>query len=125
MKRFKLFLLLAALFCGSATFTGCSDDDGGGANNPLIGTWKYTFSTGYHLYYFGNNGHGWEQEYDNGRWGSKHTLKYNYLSSINQIIIVDDEGYTLTIDIISLTSDFLVCRYDESKSESETWYRVN
>ena len=39
MKRFKLFLLLAALFCGSATFVGCSDDDDNGGASLLVGTW--------------------------------------------------------------------------------------
>ncbi len=46
MKRFKLFLLLAALFCGSTTFVGCSDDDDGSGSSLLVGTWENAMNGG-------------------------------------------------------------------------------
>lgn len=90
---------------GNCTFTK-------GIDQPpsLVGTWKYTFSSGFVLLTFSKNGTVLYQEYDHGKWeeeGETMTYTYNY-----SILSFYSYGKTKpeTATVVSLTSTKLVLK---------------
>ena len=103
---------------GNCTFTK------GKATQPtpsLVGTWKYTFSSGYVLLTFSKNGTGLYQEYDHGRWeeeGENFTWTYS-----GNILTFKNGSYdTETARVVSLTSTKLVLK-DWPDSGNCTFYK--
>ena len=112
--RTKLLALLAVLFLGFA-FVSCSsddkDDDGG--NNievveSLVGTWKYTFSTGYQLVTFKSNGKGSLKEIDYAAEDYKDSFTYSYDSDSQVLKIYWEDEDPEEWQVVSITSKKLV-----------------
>lgn len=109
--RTKLLALLAVLFMGIA-FVSCSsddkDDDGG--NNTevvesLVGTWKYTFSTGYQIATFKSNGKGTLKEVDyEDDYEDEDAFTYSYNANNQTLKISWADGDTDEWQVVSLTS---------------------
>ena len=119
MKKYFLMLLpvlfLAAVSVG---FTSCGDDEevnlpseSANRDNPeqshhndtpdqpnslLVGTWKYTFSSGsgYQVLQFNSDGVVYSQEYDenDGGWHKKHTYSYRYDESQKKLYLTKSES---------------------------------
>ena len=90
---------------GNFTFT-----KQGGTNSipSLVGTWKYTFSSGYVLLTFNQDGTGVYREYDHGRWEeSGDPFTYTYSSDVITFI---DDGDVETARVVELTSTSLVLK---------------
>lgn len=88
---------------GNFTFT-----KQGGTNSvpSLVGTWKYTFSSGYVLLTFNQDGTGVYREYDHGRWEEEGEIfTYSYSSGIITFIYGKDVE---TARVAGLTSNKLV-----------------
>lgn len=112
--RTKLLALLAVLFMGFA-FVSCSsddkDDDGG--NNievveSLVGTWKYTFSTGYQLVTFKSNGKGSLKEIDYAGEDYEDSFTYSYDSDSQVLKIYWEDEDPEEWQVVSITSKKLV-----------------
>lgn len=125
MKRiiaYGLSILLLTVFCVGITACGGNDDGDPGAQSvgsvsALVGQWKYTFSTGYQIYQFNNDGTGYSQEYDtqDGGWHSKHNFTYWYDSNNNKLSI-QESGKTVEVyDVLGLSSTTLVINKPGSK----------
>lgn len=74
--------------------------------SSLVGTWKYTFSSGYVLLTFNQDGTGVYREYDHGRW-EKPDGPFTYTYSSDVITFIDD-GDVETARVVKLTSTSLV-----------------
>ena len=121
---YGLSILMLTVLCVGFTACGGSDDEGGfgaqpgGVVSALVGQWKYSFSTGYQIYEFNNDGTGYYQEYDtqDGGWHRKHNFTYRYDAS-NKTITIVESGKTADVYIvIELTSTTLVM-YQPSSSK--------
>jgi len=75
---------------------------------PIVGTWKYTWSSGWCSFTFNANGRGSYNEYDNGHWDSyNETFSYTYANNIITFYWDGDDDPE-TIRVVSLTSSALV-----------------
>lgn len=97
------------------SFVSCSSDDNDddGGNNTevvesLVGTWKYTFSTGYQLITFRSNGKGTLKEIDYAAEDYEDPFTYSYNAN-NQILKMywEDEDPS-EWEVVSITSKKLV-----------------
>ena len=112
MKKF--LSLLVILFMG-LSFVSCSSDDNDddGGNNTevvesLVGTWKYTFSTGYQLITFRSNGKGTlkEIDYEEDDYEDSFTYSYNANNQILKMYWEDEDPSEW--EVVSITSNKLV-----------------
>lgn len=119
--RTKLLALLAVLFMGFA-FVSCSsddkDDDGG--NNievveSLVGTWKYTFSTGYQLVTFKSNGKGSLKEIDYAAEDYEDSFTYSYDSDSQVLKIYWEDEDPEEWQVVSITSKKLVVKDEDGE----------
>lgn len=119
--RIKLLALLAVLFMGFA-FVSCSsddkDDDGG--NNievveSLVGTWKYTFSTGYQLVTFKSNGKGSLKEIDYAAEDYEDSFTYFYDSDSQVLKIYWEDEDPEEWQVVSITSKKLVVKDEDGE----------
>lgn len=123
----KLFLLMfTVVLCGM--FCGCSDDDkDDNQSSELVGTWRYGFSSGYVLMYFGNDGMGWHHEYDedDGGWeDDREDFSYTFdASTLDLRIRYVEDGYVEYVSIVSLEGDRM--EIEDFMDEYEVWKRVS
>lgn len=90
----------------------------------LVGTWKYTFSSGYVLLTFNKNGTVIYQEYSHGRWEEQgETMTYTYDSKSGELSFYS-YGKTRpeTTTVVSLTLTTLVLK-DWPDSGNCTFYK--
>lgn len=73
----------------------------------LVGTWKYTFGSGYVLLTFSKNGTGLYQEYDHGRW-EEEGESFTWTYSGNILIFTDGYYDTETATVVNLSATKLV-----------------
>ena len=110
----KLLSLLVILFMGFAVVSCSSDDkDDDGGNNTevvesLVGTWKYTFSTGYQLYTFKSNGKGTLVEVDEEDEDYEEAFSYTYNANSKILTIKWEDEAPEDWQVVSLTSKKLV-----------------
>lgn len=101
------------------SFVSCSSDDNDddGGNNTeivesIVGTWKYSFSTGYQLITFKSNGKGTMKEIDeDGEYEETFNYSYNASKKVLKINWDDDDPEEWTV--ISFTSKKLVLEIEE------------
>ena len=120
-ERIRHLAMLVVVMAMALCTVSCSDDDdddngGGGTLGSIVGTWRYTFSTGYVDYVFNSNGMGMEREYDtvDGGWHSPHAFYYTNDSISGSMNVSYDDGYdeVYTVEWISSSLVRLIPRYD-------------
>lgn len=102
-------------------FVSCSSDDKDDGGNSievvesLVGSWKYTFSTGYQLVTFKSNGKGTFLEVDeeDEDYEEAFTYSYNANSKTLKINRVDDDPEEW--QVVSLTSKKLVVLNEDGR----------
>ncbi len=105
MKKtlFRLLTIMTVAIA-SVSLSSCSKDD---ETNPptitIVGTWKYSWDSGYSLLTFYDNGTCRDQEYDHGKWDRDRTGNYEYNAEEGYVILFSEK-----YDVIRLTSDELV-----------------
>lgn len=108
-------------------FVSCSsddkDDDGG--NNievveSLVGTWKYTFSTGYQLVTFKSNGKGSLKEIDNAAEDYEDSFTYSYDSDSQVLKIYWEDEDPEEWQVVSITSKKLVVIDEDGERKTLT-----
>ena len=124
--KIKLFSLLTIMMVAlvGVSLSSCSKDDSDSSpdlipSSKIIGTWKYSWDSGYNLLTFYDNGTCWDREYDNGRWERDRTGTYEYNAEEGYVILFSRK-YT----VISLTSTKLVL-LNWLDSGNITLYRQN
>ena len=111
-----LALLLAVVL--SVGFASCKDDDDDDKDNgepgteagvglSIVGTWRYTFSTGYITYTFNANGRGSEIEVDHAGGNHADNFSYVYDDEEGTVVILYDEGYDETLDVVFVNSNVI------------------
>ena len=76
----------------------------------LVGTWKYTFSSGYVLLTFNQDGTGVYREYTHSRWDEPDPFTYTYSSGVITFFYYDDDDDVETARVVELTSTSLVLK---------------
>ena len=76
----------------------------------LVGTWKYTFSSGYVLLTFNQDGTGVYREYTHSRWDEPDPFTYTYSSGVITFFYYDDDDDVETAGVVELTSTSLVLK---------------
>lgn len=110
-----LALLLAVVL--SVGFASCKDDDdeeanGGGTGveagiGNIVGTWRYTFSSGYITFTFNADGTGSDIEIDHASENHGSNFSYVYDGEEGVVVILYDEGYTETYDVVFVNSNVM------------------
>ena len=104
--KIKLFSLLTIMMVAiaSVSLSSCSKDD---ESNPstitIVGTWKYSWDSGYNLLTFYADGTCRDQEYDHGKWERDRSGNYEYNAEEGYVIL-----FSRKYDVIRLTTDELV-----------------
>lgn len=126
MKKFKLFLLLAAV-CGALTSAGCSDDDVNGIDTQLLtgkwecykayleyfDKWHTDFGEGSELLVFEFRGDGTGACLD-GRWYTDPWEEITYSVDGNELTIVYvQSGLWESLRVDELNSSEMVWAYDD------------
>lgn len=113
MKKYFLnYLTILMVAFVSVGFIACSSDDDDNHKNKvsLVGTWKYSFSTGYVIKKFNANLTGYSQEYDtqDGGWHKKHEFTYTYDENQNKLYLVESDGENVIYEVRELSAAKLI-----------------
>lgn len=112
-KLLSFFHVILLCFFVGFTTVCCSSDENDDVNNTevvgnLVGTWKYTFSTGYQLVTFSSNGKGTLKEIDYASENYEDAFTYSYNSDTQILKIYWEDESPSEWQIISVTSKKLV-----------------
>lgn len=113
-------LLLTLLFSFSCVFFSCdsdSDPEPEPPTNSIVGQWKGTFSDGYQIIIFNNDGTYRLLEYDSGEWENDDTGTYTYNAEKGILKLrEDDDDNWDTFEISSLDKDkFIIKDYEDGR----------
>ena len=86
----------------------------------IVGTWKYTWDTGYYLLTLNADGTGEEREWDHGRWEDNDVFTYTYNNGELRLIYSDGDVEILYVKSLTST-EFVVLDYDGE--EEVTFYK--
>lgn len=113
--------MLVMMLSTVTIISSCGGDDNDNDNSySLIGTWKYTYDTGYQLDTFYADGTYMHIEYYNGKVNYKETAKYTYENNIITISYSDGKE-DIKIPIRWQNKD----KFYASSDYDVTWIRQN
>lgn len=121
MKKILVSLLaIMAITIVSVNLSSCSKDEETVDPTPtIVGTWKYSWDSGYNLLTFYENGTCRDQEYDHGKWERDRSGNYEYNAKEGYVIL-----FSKKYDVIRLTTTELVL-LNWLDSGNITLYRQN
>ncbi len=109
MKQITKILTLMTVFSAMAFFSSCSkDDDSNDSATSIIGTWKYSFSSGYVELTFDNDGYMRYYEYDHG--ATESDRYYQYVYGDHLLTLRRDGHSDKNIEVETLSKEKLVLR---------------
>ena len=126
---------MSVLAVASISLVSCGDDDpeptptssstsSSSSTASLVGTWKYTYSSGYVLLTFTQDGRGIYTEYKAGWEVDDDSFTYTYANNTITMIIFEGEDYDVeTCKVLSLTSSTLVLQDFPDPGKKCTFYK--
>ena len=141
MKKLLFFAFAAALCCGLTACGGDDDNNGGGDatyEELIVGTWE-TYKE------FWYDGNGWDYDFGPGIFQLTHTFNANgtyiqsgaewwqggketwtdrgtYILSGKRMVIIEDDGYTTEMEIMTLNNSELVVKsFDKGVLECDIY----
>ena len=111
MKKLKLFAMMLCI-AAMGLATACTKENNSQQNSDdsevtIIGSWKYSFSSGYVMLTFDNDGYMRYYEFDHG---DTQTDKYYQYTYSGNLLILTRENHTKQIAVETLSKDKLVLK---------------